>query len=179
MIPNFLIFNSTSHKESLFFFLQKQRHIQTNLTKLHRSVRLLALLKILKQERACLLVSVVDLKTLVKHSFVLATSALQLLLLLLHDGSSTGLGGRGGGLAASSTHASNSGSNSLVRNGGTSTESHTLSNGGSNSREHASRFLGCRWGGCGSRRSCGRGSATGGCATAASAGARTSSACSL
>jgi hypothetical protein len=116
---------------------QKRQMLQTtNLIKLHRTALALALLKIIIQERTRLLVSLVDLKTLEKHSFVLTTSALQLLLLLMVHNRGTGLRRRGG--LASSTKASSNGSNSLVSHGGTSTESHTLSNGGSNSRHHAS-----------------------------------------
>jgi hypothetical protein len=154
--------------------LYKKREMQTtNLIKLHRTALALALLKVLKQERARLLISLVDLQTFVEHGFVVATWALQ--LLLVHNrGADLRL--LGGDLASTaSTKASSNGSDSLVSNGRTSTESHTLSNGGSNSREHASRFLGR--GGGGSRRSLGRG-ATGGCATAASAGARSSSSAS-
>ena len=174
MIPYFLMLRKVI---KTLVFEKKGEYQSTNLTKRHRTALALALLKILIQERARLLVSLVDLKTLEKHSFVITTSTLHLLLLLVH-GRSTGLSLRGGLATSTSTKASSHGSDSLVSNGGTSTESHTLSNGGSNSREHATRF-GRRGGRGGTHGSLGRGATGCGCATAASTGATSSSASSL
>merc|ERR1719261_821623 len=105
--------------------------VSTRLAELHCILLALALLELVVQERAGLLVSPVHLETLKKHLFVRSTGTLKnlLLLLLLHHVISSNLRGLHS-FTASSSHGTCSSSDRSVGNRGTSSESHTLGNGG-------------------------------------------------
>merc|ERR1719487_2492219 len=105
--------------------------VSTRLAELHCILLALALLELVVQERAGLLVSPVHLETLKKHLFVRSTSTLKNLLLLLHHVISSNLRGLHS-FTASSSHGTCSSSDRSVGNRGTSSECHTLGNGRAN-----------------------------------------------
>mmetsp|Transcript_13870 Transcript_13870/g.39962 ORF Transcript_13870/g.39962 Transcript_13870/m.39962 type:complete len:212 (+) Transcript_13870:181-816(+) len=109
------------------------------LAKLNLVLLALALLKLLIQEGASLLVSTIDLEALVEHLLVLSASSLNLLLLLLLvlRVASLFIGLRSRFATTSTGQSASRSADSTMSNGGTSTKCHTLGNGGSNSRKHA------------------------------------------
>ena len=111
------------------------RFIVHFLVERHLAVASLASLKLLVQERAGLLISLVNLQAFVEHLLVLSAGTHELRLLRLLWLNELGL--FRSSLAAATSKGSSDGTHSAVGNGTTGTKSHSLSDGRTNSREHA------------------------------------------
>ena len=113
------------------------------------TVTLLALLKLLVQECARLLVSLVVVEAIVKHTLVVTARSHAVLIHTLTLRRHGCLLLRSFLATTAATKASGHGTDSLVRNRRTGTKGHTLRNGATNAREHAATTA---LGGCGDRR---------------------------